>query len=56
MDKIVTCPHCQGRKEMPILNEEIWDKWRIVEWKEKPCQVCNGKGFVSVDPTKLKEL
>ena len=56
MDKIIVCPHCQGRKEMPILNKDKFDKESIVEWLEKPCIICNGKGLVRVDPTKIKEL
>ena len=56
MDKVMVCPQCQGRKEMPILNEEKFDKEGIVEWAEKPCLMCNGKGFVLVDISELKKL
>ena len=56
MDKIMVCPHCQGRKLMPILNKEKFDKEGIVEWKEELCRLCNGKGFILITPEKLVKL
>ena len=56
MDKIVACPLCQGRKEMPILNAEKFDKEGIVEWIEKPCVICKGKGFIRITPEELVKL
>ena len=56
MDKIIVCPHCQGRREMPILNDDKFDKEQIVEWKEELCRLCNGKGFVLIDISELKKL
>ena len=56
MDKIIVCPHCQGRREMPILNDDKFDKEQIVEWKEELCRLCKGKGFVLVKPDELVKL
>jgi len=56
MEKIMVCPHCQGRKEMPILNAEKLDREGIVEWQDKPCVICNGKGFILVNPNELAKL
>ena len=56
MDKIMVCPYCQGKKEMSILNDEKFDKEGIVEWKEELCRLCNGKGFVLVNPQGLAKL
>ena len=56
MDKIIVCPHCQGRREMPILNDDKFDKEQIVEWLEKPCVICKGKGFILITPEELVKL
>ena len=56
MDKIMVCPHCQGRKEMPILNAEKFDKEGIVQWKEELCRFCKGKGFIIVDTNTLEKI
>ena len=56
MDKIIVCPHCQGRKEMPILNKDKFDKEQIVERLEKPCVICNGKGFILISREELVKL
>jgi len=56
MDKIIVCPHCQGRREMPILNDDKFNKEQIVEWLEKPCVICKGKGFVLITPEELVKL
>ena len=56
MDKVVVCPLCQGRKQMPILNTEKFDKEQIVEWLEKPCRMCNGKGVISINPDELVKI
>jgi len=56
MDKIMVCPYCQGKKEISILNDEKFDKEGIVEWLEKPCSMCNGKGVIRLDPDELVKI
>ena len=56
MDKVMVCPQCQGRKEMPILDTDKFDKQGIVEFQNELCPLCKGKGFVLVDISELKKL
>ena len=56
MDRIMVCPHCQGKREMPVLDDKKWDEELIAEWLEKPCVICNGKGFVLVTPDELVKI
>ena len=56
MDKIITCPQCQGNKTMPILDSKKFDTTGIVEWLDKPCSMCNGEGLVKVDADKLNKI
>ena len=56
MEKIVLCPECKGKTRVRELNEEKFDRERIVGWIDKPCPVCKGKGFILINTEELVKL
>jgi len=56
MEQIMTCPRCGGSGIMWRLDRKKFDETLIVEWLEKPCPVCKGKGARMIDTDKLVKI